>query len=153
MKVSIFTLIGAALTALVAGYLLGFSQQRLGGVSGEYAGPATPVEEGVFELSEVRGRRDELEGQTITVIGAVSREGSNWTFLVPDDRESLLRENPGERSYKLNLGGWRFALGEGVYPRIAVTGRFGKLDDNIGYDALVGIESVSWRASLPENPN
>jgi hypothetical protein len=51
----------------------------------------------------------------------------------------------------LSLPEWRFRGITGVYPRVAVTGRFGKLGDNVGFDSLSPIAAISWNSAAPRD--
>ncbi len=103
----------------------------------------------VFELDEVQARRRELDGQIITVVGGACIWPGQRPVLVADDDESLVVDPPGTGRYMLSMPEWRFRDMVGVFPRCVVTGRFGRLDDNVGFDSLSPIESISWGSGLP----
>lgn len=131
------------------GYSLAIMRMRIpdagGSAAHEVKGPEDkPANvKSLYELDEVLAKREDLDGKRITVVGAVMIRAGQ-PFLVPDDDVALLKDSPGEGRYLLTLPGWRFRSMQYVAPGIAVTGRFGKLDDNVGYDCLSPIDSISW---------
>jgi hypothetical protein len=90
-----------------------------------------------------------LDGQIITVVGGACIWPGRRPVLVPDDDASLLLDPPGAGRYMLSLPEWRFRDMGGVFPRCAITGRFDRLDDNMGFDSLGPIKSISWGSDVP----
>jgi hypothetical protein len=154
MRLSYVTFL--SLCMIGVGYLARVTQTIL--LSHEQAGTPLPqiqtAPDGgrIYELNEVEGNRQNLDDHVICVVGAVCIGPGEQPFLIPDDDSSLQNNPIGKGRYKLSLPDWRFRdlTKNGVFPRCAIKGRFGKLDDNLGFDGLSPIESVSWRANLPK---
>ena len=142
-------IVATSIVSLVVGFLIAITLQRR--TCGSHSsGDGSKILRGevapsalLYGLEEVRANRDEFDGRIITVVGGVYIQAGR-PFLVPDDDVALLRERPSPERYSLSLPMWRFRDLQGVYNGIAVTGRFGKLDDNLGFDSLSPISSISW---------
>lgn len=145
-----------SISSLAVGYSLAIVQQRSGRPDSVAASVTESSEDpsasviSVYELLDVQVNRDDLDGRTITVVGGVQVRAGR-PFLVPDDDIALSKEFAEGGRYLLSLPDWRFRSLQGIAPRIAVTGRFGKLDDVLGFDCLSPINSVSWEPA-PRGP-
>jgi len=137
--------VAISLVMACAGYLARMTQEAPGEMAKADPSPTPSPAIKVYQLAEVQARRQELEDKIITVTGAVCIWPGGRPFLIPDDEESLLAEPPGTGRYGLSMPAWRFRDLAGIHPRCSVTGRFGRLDDNLGFDSLSPIQAVSWK--------
>ena len=113
----------------------------------------------VYEIFEVKKLRELLNGQIITVVGAVYASPGKEFFLIPDDEVSMLPENlPPEKEieYSIRLPEWRFRELESgsIYCQVTITGKFG-INDGVDIhfehrhlDVIAPIDSISWNAKL-----
>lgn len=148
------SVIAVSILMVCVGYFARLMQEHIYETGSASASPGSkstslPEVNKVFELEEVQARRRELDGQVITVVGGACIWPGQRPVLVADDDDSLLVDPPGAGRYMLSMPEWRFRDMGGVFPRCAVTGRFDRLDDNVGFDSLSPIESISWGSGLP----
>ena len=113
----------------------------------------------IYEIFQVQKLRESLNGQIITVVGAVYASPGKEFFLIPDDELSMRPDNlpPGKAmNYSIRLPDWRFRELESgdINCRIAITGKFGTENGVDCYlDGIAPIDSISWNANLPKQSN
>ncbi len=109
----------------------------------------------VMTVKEVRSQRTELDGDLITISGAMYAAPGKLYYLIPDDEESMHPQKlPPENTvdYSIHMPDWRFRDIEvgSIYLGIEVTGRFAVLN-GADFDLIAPIETLTWNGKYNRN--
>lgn len=92
-----------------------------------------------LSIKEARSMRREIDNEKVTVKGRIFKDESGWFWLV--ESADVTPKN----SLAIHLADWPFGASNNSWSRtVLVTGKYGALDANVGFDVISPIQLIEF---------